>query len=90
MCACEPGHLSSQKRVPRISIPVSHTNDVETKSMVDKVLDFWELFRRQPGNKQTTKEKFAQELKRKVTNMIDGLVGSKVQEKYLLDWMNEL
>ena len=25
-----------------------------------------------------------------MTNMMDGPVGSKVQEKYLLDWMNEL
>ena len=50
----------------------------------------WELFRRQPGNKQTTKEKFALEFKRKVTNMMDGPVGSKVQKKYLLKWINEL
>ena len=116
----------------------SATRNVETKSMVDEVLDFyvkasgkngahkrqefvsmrpgelrrslehwrlraeekqrfqgmqeeaWELFRRQPGNKQTTKEKFAQEFKRKVTNMMDGPVGSKVQENYLLKWINEL
>ena len=50
----------------------------------------WELFRRQPGHKQTTKEKFAQEFKRRVTSMIDGLVGSKAREKYLLEWTNEL
>ena len=116
----------------------SATRNVETKSMVDEVLDFyvkatgkdatqkrqefvgmrsgelrrslehwrlraeekqrfqgmqeeaWELFRRQPGNKHTTKEKFAQEFKRKVTNMMDGPVGSKVQENYLLKWINEL
>ena len=50
----------------------------------------WELFRRQPGHKQTTKEKFAQEFKRRVTNMVDGPVGSKAREKYLLEWMSEL
>ena len=116
----------------------SATRNVETKSMVEEVLDFyvkatgrdgtqkrqelvnmrpvelrrslehwrlraeekqrfqgmqeeaWELFRRQPGNKQTTKEKFAQEFKRKVTNMMDGPFGSKAREKYLLKWINEL
>ena len=41
----------------------------------------WELFRRQPGHKQTTKEKFAQEFKRRVTNM-DGPVGSKAREVF--------
>ena len=50
----------------------------------------WELFRRQPGHKQTTKEKFAQEFKRRVTNMVDGPVGSKAREKYLLEWTSEL
>ena len=50
----------------------------------------WELFRRQPGHKQTTKEKFAQEFKRRVTNMVDGAVGSKAREKYLLEWTSEL
>ena len=39
---------------------------------------------------QTTKEKFAQEFKRRVTNMMGGLLGSKVREKYLLEWTNEL
>ena len=42
----------------------------------------WEVFRRQPGHKQTTKEKFAQEFKRRVTSMVDGPVGSKAREKY--------
>ena len=50
----------------------------------------WELFRRQPGHKQTTKEKFAQEFKRRVTNMVEGPVGSKAREKYLLEWTSEL
>ena len=49
-----------------------------------------EHFRRHPGHKQTTKEKFAQEFKRRATNMMDGPVGSKVQEKYLLEWTSEL
>ena len=31
-----------------------------------------ELFRRQPGHKQTTKEKFAQEFKGRVMNMVEG------------------
>ena len=62
----------------------------EKQRLLEKKEEAWELFRRQPGNKQTTKEKFAQEFKRKVTNMMDGPVGSKVQEKYLLEWTNEL
>ena len=62
----------------------------EKQRLLEKKEEAWELFRRQPGNKQTTKEKFAREFKRKVTNMMDGHVGSKVQEKYLLEWTNEL
>ena len=62
----------------------------EKQRLLEKKEEAWELFKRQPGNKQTTKENFAQEFKRKVTNMMDGPVGSKVQEKYLLEWTNEL
>ena len=50
----------------------------------------WELFRRQPGHKQTAKEKFAQEFERRVMNMVEGPAGSKVKEIYLHLWMNEL
>ena len=53
----------------------------EKQRLLEKKEEAWELFRRQPGHKQTTKEKFAQEFKRKVTNMMDGPVGNKVQEK---------
>ena len=42
------------------------------------------------GHKQTTKEKLAQEFKRRVTSMVDGPVGSKAREKYLLEWTSEL
>ena len=62
----------------------------EKQRLLEKKEEAWELFRRQPGNKQTTKENFAQEFQRKVTNMMDGPVGSKVQGKYLLEWTNEL
>ena len=62
----------------------------EKQRLLEKKEEAWELFRRQPGHKQTTKEKFAHEFKRRVTNMMDGPASSKVQEKYLLEWMNEL
>ena len=62
----------------------------EKQRLQEKKEEAWELFGRQPGHKQTTEEKFAQEFKRRVTNMMDGPVGSKVQEKYLLEWTNEL
>ena len=62
----------------------------EKQRLLEKKEEAWELLRRQPGHQQTTKEKFAQEFKRKVTDMMDGPVGNKVQEKYLLEWTNEL
>ena len=62
----------------------------EKRRLLEKKEEAWELFRRQPGRKRTTKEVFAQEFKRRVTNKMEGPVGSKVQEKFLLEWTNEL
>ena len=62
----------------------------EKQCFQEKEEEAWELFRRQPGHKQTTKEKFAQEFKRRVTSMVEGPVGSKAREKYLLEWTSEL
>ena len=44
----------------------------EKQRLQEKKEEAWELFGRQPGHKQTTEEKFAQEFKRRVTNMMDG------------------
>ena len=42
----------------------------EKQCFQEKEEEAWDLFRRQPGHKQTTKEKFAQEFKRRVTSMV--------------------
>ena len=53
--------------------------------------DAWKLFRRQPGHKPNTKEKFEQEFKRRVVDVIASpFCNRKEQETYLQLWMNEL
>ena len=53
--------------------------------------DAWKLFTRHPGHKPNTKEKFEQEFKRRVVDVIASPYCScQEQETYLQLWMNEL
>ena len=52
----------------------------EKQCFQEKEEESWELFRRLPGHKQTTKEKFAQEFKHRATSIVDGPVGSKARK----------
>ena len=62
----------------------------EKQCFQEKEEESWELFRRLPGHKQTTKEKFSLRKSSSIERRALWMVPAARREKYLLEWTSEL